>query len=59
MKEFVVIAILLFLAIVIVSAWACLIVADNLSRQDEKEDPCNSCLRWSECNGVDENCPRR
>lgn len=24
-----------------------------------EEDPCDTCLRWSECNGVDEECPRR
>lgn len=23
------------------------------------DDPCESCLRWSECNGVDKQCPRR
>ena len=22
-----------------------------------KEDPCETCLRWPECNGVDEDCP--
>lgn len=27
--------------------------------QGPKEDPCTSCLRWSECNGVDEGCPFR
>lgn len=24
-----------------------------------EEDPCDTCLRWSECNGVDEGCPLR
>lgn len=24
-----------------------------------KEDPCETCLRWYECNGVDEECPLR
>lgn len=24
-----------------------------------KEDPCETCLRWPECNGVDEECPLR
>lgn len=28
-------------------------------KQAEKEDPCDSCLRWPECNGVDEGCPWR
>lgn len=23
------------------------------------EDPCERCLRWSECEGVDESCPVR
>lgn len=22
-------------------------------------DPCETCLRWSECNGVDDECPLR
>lgn len=22
-------------------------------------DPCESCLRWAECNGVDKDCPLR
>ena len=21
------------------------------------DDPCDTCLRWSECNGVDTDCP--
>lgn len=25
---------------------------------DHKE-PCETCVRWDECNGVDENCPLR
>lgn len=24
-----------------------------------EEDPCIECLRWGECNGVDESCPFR
>lgn len=24
-----------------------------------KRDPCESCLRWEECNGVDDECPLR
>ena len=27
--------------------------------KQEKDDPCDTCPRWSECNGVDEECPRR
>lgn len=27
-------------------------------RADEpKDDPCGTCVRWEECNGVDEDCP--
>ena len=32
------------------------------SEPDEKSehaDPCDTCVRWSECNGVDKECPRR
>ena len=34
----------------------------QLSRREEcncteRESPCDSCLRWAECNGVDEQCP--
>ena len=24
-----------------------------------KPDPCDTCVRWSECNGVDDDCPRK
>ncbi len=27
------------------------------TQEDQEEDPCEKCLRWSECNGVDEDCP--
>lgn len=28
------------------------------SGEEEAENPCGTCVRWSECNGVDkENCP--
>ena len=26
---------------------------------EPEEDPCLECLRWGECNGVDDGCPRR
>lgn len=35
---------------------------DEKSEQEKKqahEEPCETCVRWSECNGVDEQCPRR
>lgn len=25
----------------------------------EDDHPCGGCVRWSECNGVDDECPRR
>lgn len=33
--------------------------ADQSGSADEQEDPCVSCLRWEECNGVakDSECP--
>lgn len=31
----------------------------GLDKYLEESDPCDSCLRWPECNGVDiENCPK-
>lgn len=38
---------------------ACCKVSGECSRQEEKEHPCETCVRWSECNGVDDDCPRR
>lgn len=35
---------------------------DATSEQEKKQphdEPCETCVRWSECNGVDEQCPRR
>lgn len=34
-------------------------VSGDCTRQEEQEDPCLLCLRWPECNGVDEDCPLR
>lgn len=33
--------------------------AGHTSRQKEQEPPCERCLRWDECNGVDPVCPWR
>ena len=43
--------------VVLVTGWA----ARPLDAQYEavEDDPCETCLRWSECNGVDEGCPLR
>ena len=54
---FIVCAVLAVLAMVLVMA--CCRVAGEDSRRVEENDPCDSCLRWGECNGVDENCPWR
>lgn len=51
-----IIACILLAALVIA---ACCKVSGDCSRQEEQEDPCDKCLRWSECNGVDEDCPWR
>lgn len=43
--------------VVLVIGWA----ARPLDAQYEvvEDDPCETCLRWSECNGADEQCPLR
>ena len=38
---------------------ACCKVSGDCARQEEQKDHCESCLRWPECNGVDEECPWR
>ena len=53
------IAIILFALLLAMVILACCKVSGNCARQEEQEDPCASCLRWPECNGVDENCPWR
>lgn len=55
-------AIILLIAVCIIAVGiiiACCMDSGECSRQEEKEHPCDTCLRWSECNGVDEECPRR
>lgn len=53
----------LLVAVVLLIVLACCKVSGDCAREEErlaaKEDPCESCLRWSECNGVDEQCPHR
>ncbi len=34
-------------------------VVEVEEQQVEKDDPCEKCLRWPECNGVDDGCPWR
>ncbi len=36
--------------------YACFVLSGKYDREEEREHPCDTCLRWSECNGVDENC---
>ena len=31
----------------------------KLRKMEEDEHPCGTCVRWSECNGVDDECPWR
>lgn len=38
---------------------ACCKVSGRCSRKEESEDHCDKCLRWPECNGVDDDCPWR
>ena len=38
---------------------ACCKVSGDCARNEERQNPCDSCNRWSECNGVDEGCPWR
>lgn len=38
---------------------ACCKVSGSITRKEEQQDPCDTCLRWGECNGVDEECPVR
>ena len=34
------------------------VTAKSLFPEPEDDHPCGTCLRWSECNGIDaENCP--
>ncbi len=57
------IAILLIVAVVLLAILSCCKVSSRCAREEEKRaqqaSPCESCLRWAECNGVDENCPHR
>lgn len=59
------------LLVLMIAMFSCIKMSGDLSREEEKrqfhelckekeqESPCESCLRWGECNGVDEECPRR
>lgn len=33
--------------------------APSPAQKKKTEEPCETCLRWEECNGTDERCPYR
>ena len=33
--------------------------APSPAQKKKTEEPCETCLRWDECNGSDESCPMR
>ena len=36
----------------------CIMASGEESRKEEEKNPCQTCARWWECNGVDQdNCP--
>ena len=54
----------LIYALIILTVAALMVIAASMrvssieSRKEEAENPCCTCLRWEECNGVDaESCP--
>ena len=34
-------------------------IKKKLRKKEEDEHPCGTCVRWCECNGVDDDCPWR
>ena len=39
--------------------WCNVLIYRVCGKSDVEEDPCDQCVRLSECDGVDEDCPRR
>lgn len=39
--------------------WFNILIRRVCGKPDVEEDPCETCVRLSECDGVDEDCPRR
>lgn len=33
------------------------IAEEEKEKQAERVNPCDTCLRWFECNGIDDDCP--
>ena len=58
MKVFVTVLVLILLALILASLVS-MRISSIRSMEREKKDPCETCLRWEECNGVDEDCPLR
>lgn len=54
---------ILFLALVAAAALGVLSyydAADDIAEEEaERDNPCGTCLRWFECNGIDDECPLR
>lgn len=56
---------IVIVAVVLLGVLACYKVSGDCSEIERKtelqqaDNPCESCLRWSECNGIDEQCPHR
>ena len=50
--------IILFLSAVALQ-WLAYSLRDKEQEQSDEKEPCATCLRWSECNGVDDDCPLR
>lgn len=55
MTRFLIFAVLAL--VVLITGWAARPL--DAEYQVIEEDPCDTCLRWSECNGVYEQCPLR
>ncbi len=52
---------ILFCGLVLLAALPLLMFCKprNEHAQERQKDPCDKCVRWSECNGVDDDCPLR
>lgn len=53
---------LVIVAGVLLAILSCCKVAGHATekeRQAQRKNPCETCLRWEECNGVDDQCPHK
>ena len=53
------VAIVVGVLLVALAVTTCRRLFGNRSGEAEQRYPCDGCLRWPECNGVDEDCPWR